>query len=1818
MLDSWLIGQDKNFNLLANDRTHLTVRTKPQPRQALHAWEAGSNLDLSINHKNRYIKDHPTTGAFTTTWEQYLRGDLPCLRHNPDFVANHPSRCCVFAEKESAWRKAIKAEELKKSGGDRNPQRPTRGNGKQPEYQRGSGRGSDQSKQDRRKNDQGQPDLKRQRAAMVNKLKQQEATADKIRADLARMDDDQSPSKRQRREHEGNLAMTLSSEGYSRTSAELDDILGCSDPQAFYARSNLLTNHELDEMLRDHAEGPSYNEGYPHTLINLRGSTQLDSDESDDEVRSSVDLSFSSKSTNSHSSRNYCELGNSYETDLADQTLTQLRLHDQSGANAFWVDAGIETLGKSDTTTNAESNAFIAGPSGEHRALKAYLDSGATDTMVPGANSQRLFSTYERVEGRNVTVADGNKATINGIGTLRLPISAAGKTLDVEDVLHVPDLQHSLISPHKVIKQLESRGAATAIVFTLNAAYLIDISSKPILDHIMGGHKMAVQSNSTYEMLQVTELLERCNDDEVSEVTSKPSLKRKIHANATIDDFTPVSKVRKACEQDGPRSGSDSYQGRRVRLSNSANAKTDSVYPTGITPADLIHTKYGHLNKEILMKTVSVAEKKLLSQHILSKCVSCPFGKLRAQPSRNSSHIALQMLQRIHTDTWPQPVKNYDGSKYAMVIIDEFTRYIRIIPLVSKGMAQESMITFIKNVEVEHSPLRVRCIRSDNGTELLSDYLRKNLMRKDGDNIEVVTAPGYEQKYNGLAETTVKVITTMGYIMLLHARLPAAFMVYAMLQAAHIKNIAYHTVSNMVPYKAWHRRAPNTDMLQTFGCLAIYHITPDLQELMKKDRRWLDFSNKLLGKPRGLPGIFLGNHGSTLYNIFCLLRKKVVHVSTAEFFPERFPGLKKDSYETIISDVLGQHSAPLLRHIEDLDPPGEEEIEYNDKNEAAAEFEGVPTISPDTLIRMRSNMDSQEGLILRGSDNTSLIGRKPVQMEETEESEIIYPETERTDVDQARESEMEVDTTPEVTESAEGRNETEVEAEPTQPEDTQTDISKNSESEGKPDDHTSDSDSEDGFGFEIVQPELDEELEEILAAKAQREEVLNALLDEEDVRKVLLTELFKERNPLISVKESSLNSLPVELRALMSHYGTDSGGEIYEMAARAFSASRDLRFQPELDDPSLPDKGYGHSAGNTEVHKIERISLLNAIKKKAIVDKLSGNLKEALLSLSKLTQGMKAEKVDATMIRETYQNLKGGPYLVSKLLGPEGYKEGTEVNATVSEGVKIHKSELPPVPQTHKQAMNSPLRMFWEAAIKTENDALIAREVYGISNLPKDRKALRCKYVFDYKTDADGFLLRFKCRLVACGYSQIPGQDFDQTHSPVVRIQTIRLVLALFMKYGFHLDNMDVSTAFLYADLKEANYMRAPPGMDLPEGKYLELKKALYGLHQSSREWYITLKTFLEKEGFKACTSDACLFVKDTHDISKVLIVMVYVDDIIILGKNRVIVDNLKDKFKKQYKMTDFGEAEHVLSIKVKRVKNGKKDGLYLGQGTYVQRMLEEAGYWNRDNILPSSTRSNPMSPTWKHDESAVLLSKEDTEKYRSYVMQAAWVATQTRPDIAYTVNTLAQYMQTPNSSDMSALVYLFRYMRGTYDWGLVLSCDNGPIELKGFADASFAEEQGRKSRSGYSVFIDDCIVSWFSKKQTIVALSSTEAEYVALSEIAKEILWMRELCREVGQELKDATTIMEDNKSAIAIANDPIHHGRVKHIQVKTHFFRDHLKKGHLKLEYIPTGDQIADLLTKPLPTAQHLKLARGMGLRSLNDLEGSSLVTFAALANV
>lgn len=496
-LDDWLVDQDKNLNLYQNDRTQLVIRVKPVQTKAMQVMESGSTLDLSVDNKGRYKKTPTSSDLRSITWEQCRRGETPCLRHNPEFIANHPSKGCIYLEREKNFIKQCKVDDNEKKSGS--------GGDLRPQYNQ---------------------QINRKKAELVNKQRQYQSLASQVEQELSNLNNEayaangfqdrkgKGPASKKRknnREYEGNLVLAQQT-----TSADLDDFLGVQDHHAFFVEKEV--QETLDQILGNNADLQTKEEGGNLSGFRQSGSLESDSDESEqDEKRDAHIFRFQDWNNSGQSLRYQRELCRSYESDLADQTTLQLNIHPEDAYSAKFATES-ENTGSSNLISNIESNAFMIGQSGDHRALKAYLDSGATDTMVPGAQSRRLFSTYNEVDGRSVTVADGNKAMIHGSGTLKLPISVAGRTLEIEDVLHVPDLKHSLISPHKIIQQLQSRGAATAIVFTIDAAYLMDISKKPIYDHVVGSHKMAVEHNSTYEMVQVTELLDSCNMDEDNKV----------------------------------------------------------------------------------------------------------------------------------------------------------------------------------------------------------------------------------------------------------------------------------------------------------------------------------------------------------------------------------------------------------------------------------------------------------------------------------------------------------------------------------------------------------------------------------------------------------------------------------------------------------------------------------------------------------------------------------------------------------------------------------------------------------------------------------------------------------------------------------------------------------------------------------------------------------------------------------------------------------------------------------------------------------------------------------------------------------------------------------------------------------------------------------------------------------------------------------------------------------------------------------------------------------------------------------------------------
>jgi hypothetical protein len=565
---------------------------------------------------------------------------------------------------------------------------------------------------------------------------------------------------------------------------------------------------------------------------------------------------------------------------------------------------------------------------------------------------------------------------------------------------------------------------------------------------------------------------------------------------------------------------------------------------------------------------------------------------------------------------------------------------------------------------------------------------------------------------------------------------------------------------------------------------------------------------------------------------------------------------------------------------------------------------------------------------------------------------------------------------------------------------------------------------------------------------------------------------------------------------------------------------------------------------------------------------------------------------------------------------------------SVEPATPILVSQMPAAPTALREAMDSPYWPKWLAALKKEYGRMEELKVWTIEDLPAGRKALKSKWIFSYKVDENGYVTKFKARLVAAGYSQQPGIDFKETFSSVIKIQTVRIILAMAEQYGLNIEQMDVATAFLYGELDEPNYMEMPEGFveQNADGKprVCKLIKSLYGLHQSSRVWGDTLTKFLTSEGFTQMKTDSCMFRKFNKKTKKTVYVLVYVDDLLLCSNCRDTIRTIKDRFKASFEMSDLGIAKYILGISIERF----ADGVFFGQPTYTREILEEAGMWKHETTgLPIEEKSTPMMTSWEHDSSSPFLTEKERSDFLSVLMKLAYLAQQSRPDILYAVNKLAQYQGKANHSDRKALERILRYLRGTWDYGLyynkprgsVLVMSNDPDLLTdvpigqrpiGYSDASFAEEDDRKSRSGYVYMIGGAAVTWFCKKQGPVAISSTEAEYYALSEAVKEALWIRMLLTEAGFELNGPTTIMEDNKSTISIALNPVNHQRTKHIDTRVHQIRDHVKKLDVDIVYCPTGDMIADIFTKALPASQHIKLTGMLGLVSLSDLKQTSIV--------
>ena len=489
-------------------------------------------------------------------------------------------------------------------------------------------------------------------------------------------------------------------------------------------------------------------------------------------------------------------------------------------------------------------------------------------------------------------------------------------------------------------------------------------------------------------------------------------------------------------------------------------------------------------------------------------------------------------------------------------------------------------------------------------------------------------------------------------------------------------------------------------------------------------------------------------------------------------------------------------------------------------------------------------------------------------------------------------------------------------------------------------------------------------------------------------------------------------------------------------------------------------------------------------------------------------------------------------------------------------------------PQTFDEAIKSEYSEKWKIAMRDEIKSLLENQTWTLNQLPEKKTALKNKWVYKIKRTPGGEIERFKARLVVKGYSQKEGIGYKEIFAPVVRYDSVRIILAIASMRKMHLWQFDVKTAFLYGRVEEDLYMEQPLGYSDGTNNVCKLHRSLYGLKQASRCWNERFVLFVKSLDFKVSKQDSCVFIKLQG--KNLTILAIYVDDGLLVSTDEIELQQISDQIRKEFKIK-MHKLNYYVGLEISTDNQGD---IMICQKGYIQQMLKNFGM---DCCKPVLTPidTNKFDSTHVDNDKNVL-------KFREVVGCLNYLANISRPDIAYAVNYVSRFTESPLECHFQMLKRLLRYLRGTTELYLKYKCDSD-FKLTCYSDADFAgDEMCRKSTTGFLMNLGLCTVSWCSQKQKIVALSTTEAEYVASCDAVKHLLWCKRLIKEFGYNIQPE--ILIDNQSSIKIIKNPKFHNRTKHIDVRYHYIREMYNEKQFAVNYVPSDKNKADFLTKPL----------------------------------
>lgn len=535
-----------------------------------------------------------------------------------------------------------------------------------------------------------------------------------------------------------------------------------------------------------------------------------------------------------------------------------------------------------------------------------------------------------------------------------------------------------------------------------------------------------------------------------------------------------------------------------------------------------------------------------------------------------------------------------------------------------------------------------------------------------------------------------------------------------------------------------------------------------------------------------------------------------------------------------------------------------------------------------------------------------------------------------------------------------------------------------------------------------------------------------------------------------------------------------------------------------------------------------------------------------------------------------------------------------------------HESEVR-LPRSYKQAMQSPQAADWKAGMERELAEMEQKEVLELvreDEIPTGKKLLRTMWRFQIKTDHLGNVMRFRPRLVGREDQQEPGIDFDETFSPVARLASFRLLIALCILLGLVPYQCDINTAYLNAALKIVQFVKCIPGFPCKRGYCYRVNHALYGLHQSGREWNDEINEWLMTHGFERCTTEPCLYWYKKGDV--IALLLIYVDDIICATNSESFKTELFHDMDVKYGIKDLGLLHEYLGVQVQQTDKG----ILIHQRKYSTKVIARFGLANaHGSKLPMETNVR--------FQNAGQSEKEDPSfSYRAAIGALMYLATGTRPDIAYAVGCLSRFVEAPTSKHYGAVRRLLRYLVDTRDDGILYSRNESvnegrqevasrELSVKGFSDSDWANcPETRKSVTGYVFMLAGGAIAWAARRQTVVAQSTAEAEYVSSCEACMEGRALMNVIWEVFPELRSELSLGVDNAAAISLATNPNYSRKTRHIELRWHYVRDQVSKAVVQIHKVESTDNPADLFTKALPLKPLMKFKSMIGMaKAAND---------------